>query len=87
MNLHSQIQIHQGHGNFAIDPDWTGTIDAYWQANQDSLTWGDIQEMKEGLEADGFCRIGGGSSGCFTICTPAFARFIAVARNGGPVSP
>lgn len=82
MNLNSQIQIHQGHDNFAIEPDWIGTIDAYREANQDTLTWGDIREMKENLEADGFHHIGGGAAGCFTICTPAFARFIAAARNG-----
>lgn len=62
-----RIAIHQGWaGNVAAQPDWTGTIDSFWEKNQD-LTWGDIRDMVEDLDAGDDHEIGGGARGCFTI--------------------
>lgn len=78
MNLATTIEIHQGHGPIAPEPDWIGTIEEYWSANQD-LDFGDINDMKSDLEQFGYHRIGGGAAGCFTVCTPAFARILRAA--------
>ena len=67
------IQIHQGHHDIAHDPDWVGTVEAYW-ANNPDLTFGDISDMRRDLADFGSHRIGGGAQGCFTILTPAEAK-------------
>jgi hypothetical protein len=73
MNLDTRIQIHQGHAfPVAVDPDWTGTVDEFWAANQD-MTYGDIRDMLDDLRDCGYHHIGGGAQGCFTVLTPASA--------------
>lgn len=65
--LPQQIAIHQGHYTVAPEPDWTGTVEEYWQANQGTLTFGDIMDMRHDLEDFGEHKIGGGAMGCFTV--------------------
>lgn len=69
MDLSTRIAIHQGwevNGNVASEPDWTGTVEEFWEKNQD-LTYGDICEMREDLADYGAHPIGGGAAPIFTI--------------------
>lgn len=72
-NLQSIIHIYQGHGALPDAPEWTGTIEAYWEGNQ-GLTLADIRELQDALARHGYQTFGGGAEACFTICTPAHAR-------------
>lgn len=71
MNLETRVAIYPGHTMTPdLAPDWVGTVNEYWEANQDTLTFGDIREMMEDLDHNdgrGFHYIGGGAQGCFTI--------------------
>lgn len=83
MPLSSEIQVHQGHAAMAADPDWTGTIEQFWE-NNPGMTYGEINDMRADLSAYGYHRIGGGAAGCFTVCTPHFARLHSAGLvNGG----
>ena len=63
----TRIAIHQGHYEVDPTPDWIGTVDEYWEANQETLVWNDIHEMMLDLAEGRDHRIGGGAQGCFTV--------------------
>jgi hypothetical protein len=67
MNLKRIIAIHQGWDDVAPEPDWTGTVEVYWEANGDTLTLNEIRDMLDDLDAGDNHQIGGGASPVFTI--------------------
>jgi len=73
MNHQSIIQVHAGHTDIDPVPQWVGTVDAFWAAN-DCLCFGNICRMLTNLQYFGYHYIGGGASPCYTICTPDYAK-------------
>lgn len=68
--LSRKISIFQGWGvsqPISDTPDWTGTIEEYWEKNADALTLGVIRDMIDDLDGGHHHAIGGGGMGCFTI--------------------
>lgn len=77
INLDTTVSLFEGHllspldyhGN---DPIWTGTLNAFWQANQTEFpTWGDLQSVIEPLQLEGAAHAGGGAAAEYTIATQA----------------
>ncbi len=62
----TRIAVFTGHVDVAPEPDWTGTILAFSQANED-FTQRDIADLRIDPKRRGEHRIGGGAGGCFTI--------------------
>lgn len=65
-----KISIFQGWGidqPIAETPDWTGTVEEYWEKNADAVTLASIRDMIDDLEAGHHHALGGGGMGCFTI--------------------
>lgn len=69
MDPSTRIAIHQGweaNGNVAEEPDWTGTVEEFWEKNQ-NLTYGDIRDLIFGLSLSRSYPIGGGAAPIFTV--------------------
>jgi hypothetical protein len=48
-------------------PFWSGTLEDFWEANQEHLRWGDIQEIASGIRHGGAHRLGGGAEPAMTV--------------------
>lgn len=67
INMGATVYIVAGHTpeiESIAEPEWTGTLGAFWSANEDVT-----EEEVVDLVIDGFLRIGGGAQGCFTVMT------------------
>jgi hypothetical protein len=48
-------------------PEWTGTLEGFWQVNQDSYNWREIRDIGDDLEFTGRHHGGGGAGGEFWL--------------------
>lgn len=73
MDRNSIIQLHDGHEDFNLEPEWTGTFEEFAAANLEGVGQEGIDEVIADLQSAGFHLAGGGAAACSTVCTPEFA--------------
>lgn len=73
MDRQSIVQLHEGHEDFAIEPQWSGTFEEFAAANLEGVGQEGIDEVLDDLQSTGFHLAGGGAAASFTVCTPEFA--------------
>lgn len=68
--LDMRVHLYDGHHDKepSEKPEWTGTLNQFWQENQDGYVWGDIRALGEKLLSPRRgVRIGGGAAAEFTL--------------------
>ena len=67
--LPTRIALYAGwqpSGDLKVSPEWIGTIEEWWAANEET-TWGDIRRMMDTLGEEGQYLTGGGAQPCYTV--------------------
>jgi len=66
--LEMQVRLYWSPEQLAAGtPEWTGSLDEFWEANQYLHTWREIRALSAELESAGFHRGGGGASPDFWL--------------------
>lgn len=66
LDLSARVAIHQGWEHPDPEPDWVGTLEEFWNAN-DGFTLAEMSATAQALATKGQWFLGGGSQPCFTL--------------------